>query len=33
MMLDSDVSVGVVTDHDGRVLGLLTYDKIAAALR
>jgi osmoprotectant transport system ATP-binding protein len=33
MMLDSDVSVGVVADHDGRVLGLLTYDKIAAALR
>ncbi|HEY8135169.1 MAG TPA: ABC transporter ATP-binding protein [Candidatus Limnocylindrales bacterium] len=33
MMLDSDVSVGVVVDRNGRVLGLLTYDKIAAALR
>jgi osmoprotectant transport system ATP-binding protein len=33
MMLDSDVSVGVVADHNGRVLGLLTYDKIATALR
>jgi osmoprotectant transport system ATP-binding protein len=33
MMLDSDVSVGVVVDGHGRVIGLLTYDKIAAALR
>ena len=33
MMLDSDVSAGVVVDPDGRVLGLLTYDQIAAALR
>jgi osmoprotectant transport system ATP-binding protein len=33
MMLDSDVSAGVVVDADGRVLGLLTYDRIAAALR
>lgn len=33
MMLDSDVSVGVVVDGQGRVIGLLTYDKIAAALR
>ncbi|MEA2677694.1 MAG: osmoprotectant transport system ATP-binding protein, partial [Chloroflexota bacterium] len=33
MMLDSDVSAGVVVDGDGRVLGLLTYDRIAAALR
>jgi osmoprotectant transport system ATP-binding protein len=33
MMLDADVSAGVVVDRDGRVLGLLTYDAIAAALR
>jgi osmoprotectant transport system ATP-binding protein len=33
MMLDADVSTGVVTDDDGRVLGLMTYEKIAAALR
>ena len=33
MMLDADVSAGVVVDHDGRVIGLLTYDAIAAALR
>jgi osmoprotectant transport system ATP-binding protein len=33
MMLDSDVSAGVVVDHEGRVIGLLSYDKIAAALR
>ena len=33
MMLDSDVSAGVVVDHDGRVMGLLSYDRIAAALR
>jgi CBS domain-containing protein len=33
MMLDADVSAGVVTDHEGRVMGLLTYDAIAAALR
>jgi osmoprotectant transport system ATP-binding protein len=32
MMLDSDVSAGVVVD-DGRVIGLLTYERIAAALR
>jgi osmoprotectant transport system ATP-binding protein len=32
MMLDSDVSAGVVVD-DGRVLGLVTYELIAAALR
>ena len=33
MMLDSDVSAGVVVDGEGRVLGLLTYEQIAAALR
>ncbi len=33
MMLDADVSAGVVVDRHGRVLGLLTYDAIAAALR
>ncbi|MEP7159288.1 MAG: ABC transporter ATP-binding protein [Chloroflexota bacterium] len=33
MMLDSDVSAGVVADSDGRVLGLVTYELIAAALR
>jgi osmoprotectant transport system ATP-binding protein len=33
MMLDADVSAGVVTDERDRVVGLLTYDQIAAALR
>ncbi len=33
MMLDADVSAGVVVDEDGRVLGLVTYDLIAAALQ
>jgi hypothetical protein len=27
------VSAGVVVDRDGKVIGLLSYDKIAAALR
>lgn len=33
MMLDSDVSAGVVVDDEGRVIGLLSYERIAAALR
>ena len=33
MMLDADVSAGVVVDEDDRVVGLLTYDEIASALR
>jgi len=33
MMLDSDVSAGVVVDRDGRIVGLVTYQRIAAALR
>jgi osmoprotectant transport system ATP-binding protein len=33
MMLDADVSAGVVVDAQGRIVGLLTYDKIVAALR
>jgi osmoprotectant transport system ATP-binding protein len=33
LMLDADVSAGVVADADNRVLGLVTYDQIAAALR
>jgi osmoprotectant transport system ATP-binding protein len=33
MMLDADVSTGVVVDEHERVVGLLTYDRIAAALR
>jgi osmoprotectant transport system ATP-binding protein len=33
MMLDADVSAGVVVGEDGRVLGLLTYERIAAALQ
>jgi osmoprotectant transport system ATP-binding protein len=32
MMLDADVSAGVVVDANERVLGLITYDQIAAAL-
>jgi len=33
MMLDADVSTGVVVDGDEKVVGLITYDQIAAALR
>jgi osmoprotectant transport system ATP-binding protein len=33
MMLDADVSAGVVVDEDDRIVGLLTYDEIASALR
>jgi osmoprotectant transport system ATP-binding protein len=33
MMLDADVSAGVVVDGEGTVIGLLTYEKISAALR
>src|SRR3954468_2737552 len=33
MMLDADVSAGVVVDENERVVGLLTYDEIASALR
>ena len=33
MMLVADVSAGVVSDRDGHVMGLLTYDEIAASLR
>ncbi|HEY5488748.1 MAG TPA: ABC transporter ATP-binding protein [Candidatus Limnocylindrales bacterium] len=33
LMLDADVSAGVVVDEHERVLGLITYDQIAAALR
>jgi osmoprotectant transport system ATP-binding protein len=33
MMLDADVSTGWVVDETDRVVGLLTYDQIAAALR
>jgi len=33
MMLDADVSAGVVVDEHERVIGLLTYDLIAAALQ
>jgi osmoprotectant transport system ATP-binding protein len=33
MMLDADVSAGVVVDENEQVVGLLTYDEIAAALR
>ena len=32
MMLDADVSAGVVIDSKRRVVGLVTYEKIAAAL-
>jgi osmoprotectant transport system ATP-binding protein len=33
MMLDADVSVGLVVDEHDRIIGRLTYDLIAAALR
>jgi osmoprotectant transport system ATP-binding protein len=33
LMLDADVSAGVVVDERGKVIGLLTYERIAAALR
>jgi osmoprotectant transport system ATP-binding protein len=33
MMLVADVSAGVVVDESDRIVGLLTYDEIAAALR
>ncbi len=33
LMLDADVSAGVVVDGAGATLGLLTYEHIAAALR
>jgi osmoprotectant transport system ATP-binding protein len=33
MMLDSDVSMGIVVDERRAVLGLLTYERIAAALQ
>src|SRR4051812_4511316 len=33
MMLDADVSAGVVVDENERIVGLLTYDEIASALR
>jgi len=33
MMLDADVSVGLVVDEHERVIGVLTYDLIAAALQ
>jgi osmoprotectant transport system ATP-binding protein len=33
MMLVADVSTGVVVDRDERIVGLLTYDQIASALR
>ncbi len=33
MMLDADVSAGVVVDESEVILGLITYDQIAAALR
>jgi osmoprotectant transport system ATP-binding protein len=33
MMLDADVSTGLVADEDGRALGVLTYERIAAALQ
>jgi osmoprotectant transport system ATP-binding protein len=32
LMLDADVSAGVVVDENERVLGLVTYEQIAAAL-
>jgi len=33
MLLDSDVTAGVVVDERQRLLGIVTYDQIAAALR
>jgi osmoprotectant transport system ATP-binding protein len=33
MMLDADVSAGLVVDENERVVGLLTYEAIASALR
>jgi CBS domain-containing protein len=32
-MLEADVSTGVVVDEDGRPVGLITVDQIAAVLR
>ncbi len=33
LMLDADVSAGIVMDENERVIGLVTYEQIAAALR
>ena len=32
-MLDADVMIGIVVDRNERVLGLVTVEQIAAALR